>query len=125
MSDSNGTQPKPPRAPAGLGGAGRRLWRSVVNGFELRPDELELLAAACRLGDEVTALEDMIVKSTPLTIGSKNQVRVNPLYSEVRAHRLALGRLLASLGLADAGDVDGAARSSAARRMVRARWSGR
>ena len=113
------------RAPTGLKAAGKRLWRAVLSGFELRADELELLTAACHLGDEIAALETMIEKSTPLTMGSRQQVRVNPLYAEVRAHRLALGRLLSQLGLADAVDVDGQAASSAGRRMARARWSRR
>jgi len=116
---------RPPRAPNGLSTAGRRLWRAVLGGFELRPDECVLLEAACRLADETAALEAAL-KAAPATVpGSKGQQRPNPLYAEARAHRLALGRLLAQLGLADADDDAGARRSSAARRMALRRWSGR
>lgn len=115
--------PTLPRAPAGLKTSGRKLWRGVVEAFGLRDDELVLLGAACRLADEITALEEMIGKSTAMIIGSKQQLRVNPLYGEARQHRLALGRLLAQLGLADAGEASVQARSAAGRRMAIARWA--
>jgi len=114
-----------PRGPAGLKASGRKLWRGVVATFDLRDDELILLSAACRLADEATALEAMMETTTALVFGSTGQVRPNPLYAEVRAHRLALGRLLAQLGLADAGETDATSRSAAGRRMAVARWAGR
>jgi hypothetical protein len=96
-----------------------------VGTFELRPDELLLLERSCRLEDQVATLETGLAGAPLLVEGSKGQDRPNPLYAEIRAHTLAVGRLLAQLGLADAIDPDGATRSSAGRRMARARWSGR
>ena len=114
-----------PRAPAGLQGPGRKLWRVVTETFEMRNDELLLLAAASRLADETARLETELSTSATMIAGSKGQDRVNPLFAEVRAHRLALGRVLAQLGFADALDPDGAMRSAAGRRMASVRWSGR
>jgi len=91
----------------------------------MRGDELLLLAAAAKLVDETARLEAELNTAPTMLPGSKGQDRVNPLFAEVRAHRLALGRVLSQLGLADALDPDGAARSTAGRRMARARWSGR
>lgn len=115
---------KPPRAVPGLRGPGRKLWRAVVNSFELRPDELVTLEAACRLADEVGVLERGLVRAPALVEGSKGQSRVNPLFPEVRSHRLALGRLLAQLGLAEADADAGLRRSTAGRRLARLRWNG-
>jgi hypothetical protein len=39
------------RAPAGLGRSGRTLWRSVAGDYDLRPDELRILADACATAD--------------------------------------------------------------------------
>jgi hypothetical protein len=94
-----------------------------VRSFELRPDELTLLEAACRLADEVGLLEAGLVGAPALVPGSKGQERVNPLFPEVRSHRLALGRLLAQLGLAEADSDAGLKRSSAGRRLARQRWN--
>jgi phage terminase small subunit len=114
-----------PRCPDHLEKAGRRLWKAVLTTFELRPDELLLLEAGCRLADQVAALEWGLADAPLMVEGSKGQERPHPLYAEIRAHRLAVARIMAQLGLADAVDADGATRSSAGRRMARARWSGR
>jgi hypothetical protein len=114
-----------PKPPTGLQKPGKRLWKAVVSSFELREDELVLLEAASRLADEISLMDSAMEKMTVLVLGSKQQLRANPLLAEARAHRLALGRILGQLGLADAIDTDGSARSTAGRRMARARWSGR
>lgn len=113
----------PPRCPGGLNTAGRRLWRAVTHAFELRADELELLAAAARLADEIVTLEEALSAGPAMVSGSKGQTKPNGLYSEVRAHRLALARLLAQLGLAAAEEDAGQKRSSAGRRLARQRWN--
>lgn len=115
---------RPPRAPGGLRSAAKRLWRTVLGGFELRPDELVVLEAACRLADETADLEAALAAAPAMISGSKGQLRVNPIFAEVRNHRLALGRLLAQLGLADAGADAGSTKSTAGRRLARQRWSG-
>ena len=114
---------RPPRAPAGLGSAGRALWRGVVDGFELRPDELALLKEAALLLDELGALQAALDGAKTLTTGSRGQLRPNGLYSEMRSHRLALVRLMGALGLGDADTTtDGSRKSHAGRSLARLRW---
>jgi hypothetical protein len=40
-----------PRAPHGLGQAGRRFWRAVTGAYELSPSETESLRQAARVVD--------------------------------------------------------------------------
>ena len=114
-----------PRAPASLKAAGRRLWHQVVELFELLPGESRILADACRAADTISTLEAALQGEQLLTTGSKGQERVHPLIPELRLQRLALSRLLASLGLDEAAAAGGlgAKRSSAGRKLAMARWS--
>jgi hypothetical protein len=112
-----------PRAPAGLLLRGRRLWRSLVGAFQFRDDELTVLEQACRLLDEITTLEGALSAASAVVAGSRGQLRTHPLYGEVRAHRLALGRLLGQLGLAGADAADaGSRKSHQGRSLARLRW---
>jgi hypothetical protein len=112
------------RAPNGLAAGGRKLWRDVLAGFELRPDEERMLIAACRTVDELARLERALKNAKPVVAGSKGQDRVNPLFGEVRAHRLALRQLLAAIGIEEAADDRhaGDVRSNAGRKLARQRW---
>src|SRR5215211_3871689 len=98
MSDCRRSQ----RAPAGLGSAGRALWRRLTEGLRLRSDELVLLEAAARTADELAELEAALAEAPATVAGSMGQTRPNPLYAEVRAHREALRRLLGSLDVPEA-----------------------
>jgi len=90
-----------PRAPANLAADGRRLWRSVLDVYELRADELVLLEKACRTADESARL-DAAVRGSPLLVtGSTGQQRHNPLLNEARQTRALLGALLKQLALPD------------------------
>ena len=118
----------PPGPPADLEAAGRELWRSITATYELRADELRLLTEACRTVDELERLRAALADAEPVVAGSKGQVRPHPLIAEIRAHRLALRGLLASIGIedadAEAGDGE-AQRSAAGRALARQRWGGR
>lgn len=111
--------------PTSLNAAGRGLWDDVQSGYVLRPDEERLLAAACRTLDEVARLERALRGAPAVVPGSTGQDRANPLYGEVRAHRLALKQLLVAVGLDEEDVSAGASRSHAGRRLARQRWSGR
>ena len=64
---------------------------------------------------------DAAIAALPLMfMGSRGQLKPNPLIAEARSHRLVLNKLLTSLGLTDA--VEEAQRSAAARRMALQRW---
>ncbi|MFC8731567.1 hypothetical protein ACFT5B_03820 [Luteimicrobium sp. NPDC057192] len=54
-------------APSGLSRAGRRLWKSVVDAYDLRPDEQVLLENASRTADYVAQL-DAALKDAPLVV---------------------------------------------------------
>lgn len=88
------TKTKPPRAPAGLGLSGRRLWASVMDGFDLDQHERSLLIEACRTVDPFDLLDRALVVGVVLDDG-----RINPALVEARQQRLALTRLLAALRL--------------------------
>lgn len=92
-----------PRAPAGLSAAGRRLWRSVVDRYDLRPDELALLEHAGRCADELASLQQALTDAPAVVAGSTGQPRPNGLYAEVRAHREVLKRLLGGLDVPEDG----------------------
>lgn len=108
--------------PSGLGAVGKRLWKRVVSLYALAEHEAEALAAACRMADDIARLEEALKDAPVVTSGSRGQSIVNPLFTEVRAHRLAFARLLSAAGL-DAGEIED--RSTAARRLAHRRWQGR
>ena len=122
--------PKPPPMPRGLKAAGRALWRSIIPAFTLRPDEMAVLADACRTADIVARLDAALVDA-PLTVtGSARQTREHPLLSERRQQAAHLARLLHQLRLPD--DEDEALtpaelrkrknRSARGRKAANARW---
>src|SRR5690606_5144108 len=81
MSEDAKTTPKAPR---GIGTAGRKLWNDIVKDYDLRADELRVLAKACALEDHIAALQKGLEKA-PLTVtGSQGQEVINPLYTEIR-----------------------------------------
>lgn len=110
------------RVPAGLNAPGRALWSDVQERYELRADEERLLEAAARTLDETARLERALKRAKPTVAGSKGQDRVNPLYAEVRAHRLVLRSLLVAVGLAEDDASAGAARAHAGRSLAAQRW---
>lgn len=102
--------------PAGLieDGSGQALWRSIVDVYALRPDELRLLEDACELADRIDyrkARADELhrqVGDALLIRGSTRQLVKNPLIDEARQElaeqrkdRVALNDLLARLKLPD------------------------
>lgn len=115
-----------PRAPRGLGSAGKRMWRGTFaerdDGarLELRPDELVLLVEACRLADDVETLRGELVGASLTVPGSQGQDVVNPLRSELHRTSTRLESILKTLALPD---DEGRSVSQAGRSLAGARWS--
>lgn len=114
-----------PKRPRGLKSAGRELWDSIVPTYTLRPDELRILADACREADLVADMEAGRTDRRLISKGSQGQDVIDPLISELRQHRAVIANLLKSLKLPDS--AAGAQQkkdynSDQARAAARARW---
>lgn len=94
-----------PSAPRGTKAGGRRLWRSVLDAFELDEHELVVLREAVRTVDQLDALAAVVERDGPMS-ESPQGPRVHPALVESRQLKLALTRLLASLRL-PSGESDG------------------
>ncbi len=84
--------------PAGLASAGRRLWQSVLEDYELDCHEQLLLLEACRCADRLDALAAAVTGSV-LTTNGRGEVQAHPAVVEARQQSLTFARLLASLRL--------------------------
>lgn len=95
-----------PRIPAGCGAAGAKLWKAVLDEYELEEHELLLLREAVRTVDTLDALEARVAADGPL-LGSSQGDRAHPALVEARQQRIALARLLAALRLPAGEEVAG------------------
>lgn len=112
-------------APDFLGDSGRKLWLSVTERYELRPDELALLEQACATSDMIAELEvARAAEGRPLTTtGSMGQEVIHPYIGELRAQRSQVAALMAKLKLPDDATRVPSDVSSAARKAASSRWS--
>lgn len=110
------------RQPAGLGKAGRALWRSITGEWELDPRELALLSAACRQSDDVAALEAALATDGLVTLGSAGQPRMNAVITELRQSRMAVAKLLVDLRLPSEDEAPMTATQLRASRAASRRW---
>lgn len=114
------------KPPVDLAESGKALWVKVVEKYDLRADELRVLADACREADLLDLLTEELATGGVMSTGSMGQPVVNPLVPEIRQHRATLARLLGGLKLPDDDTSDSAGRVSAqARSAANARWSNR
>lgn len=94
------------RPPAGLGEAGRAVWNKVAgqvaeDGLVLDARDLRLLREAAVTADELDRLELALAEAPTTVPGSMGQVRVQPLFDEVRKTRALFARLLSQIDLSD------------------------
>lgn len=112
------------RAPAGMGEKALRLWHSVTDVYELRPDEYRILEDACRQTAIVDKLERELRGAPLIMKGSMGQPVPNPLLTEVRQHRGVAAALLKQLALPDPVEkVEPVSRSVQARDAAKSRWT--
>jgi hypothetical protein len=88
--------------PKGLGYQGQKLWRSVLDEFELEtePHKLRILFDACKTADLIDQLEKGMAGEPLTVLGSQRQRVIHPLVSELRFARGLLAQLLARLNFA-------------------------
>ncbi len=115
------------RTPAGLDKAGKALWRSVTDVFDLdeEPHKVQVLTQACRVADIIAELDDH-ADEAPLTVkGSAGQPVIQPTLAEARFQRGLLATLLGRLGLPDNDEDEDdpkTRRRNAARKAAKTRW---
>ena len=105
------TRNAPPAAPAGVGAAARRLWRQVLERYDLDEHERALLAETVRTVDTLERL-DVVVRREGVTL---EDGKPHPAIVEQRQMRITLARLVTALRLPE--DVTGEGRPQ--RRGVR------
>jgi hypothetical protein len=87
------------RPPRGTGPAGKALWMSIAQSFELERHETEVLRQAVVVADRIEALDEAVTRDGVLVEG-----RAHPALVESRLQRVTLGRLLSILRLPDLED---------------------
>lgn len=90
-----------PPAPKGLGTAGRRLWRAVVDDFDLTEQELALLRQAARTADACDRLQAVVDDEGPMVPAKDDGTRAHPALVELRQQRITLARLLVAMRIPD------------------------
>lgn len=112
-----------PRPPAGLGAAGKRLWREVINdatgqGVSLDARELVWLRSAGKLSDRIAELESAMEDQPLVVPGHAKQPVSHPLLTEIRQYYAllvqTLGRIRVDLVETGSGEVGPASRQRAA-----------
>ena len=111
-----------PRAPSGLQERSRRLWRAVVDSYELSDAELEVLRCACEALDRADAAA-ATVKAEGITIRDRYGVpKCHPAAELETRNRGLFARLVLQLGVKAVADHVESAATSRARRAAEARW---
>ncbi|NCT90149.1 hypothetical protein GXB85_04170 [Cellulomonas sp. APG4] len=87
-----------PKRPSGLRAPGRALWDAITADFDMAAAEAAQLEEACRTRDRIKQLDAAVAKDG-LMIPSSQGARLHPGVAEARAQRLALARILATLGV--------------------------
>jgi hypothetical protein len=84
-------------APRGLGSSGRKLWKSVTDGYDLEMHEELLLLAAARCADTLDRLAEESAGHPVTVVNHKGDQVPHPALTEHRQQSITLSRLLASL----------------------------
>lgn len=105
--------------------AGNTLWSSIAEGdrYDLRPDEVAVLTAACKTADRHALVEKAWVEmGRPfMSKGSMGQEVTHPLLAELQKLEAHQAGLLARLKLPD---EPGGERPNQQREAAQSRWAG-
>lgn len=71
-------QYRDPPPPAGLGRAGRRLWKKVLQGYHIMPSDLPTLEIACRQLDLIETARDQLRREGMTVAGAKGGMVKHP-----------------------------------------------
>lgn len=118
----------PPEPPEWLGEKGAALWRAVVSAlppdWELDPREREAIEQAAHTRDLIEQLQETLKEDGLFIKGAQGQRKEHPFLAEIRAQRLALVRILGTLGLPSGDEAEGGPgmKSERHRKAARARW---
>ena len=85
--------------PKGLHQSGKRLWRDVLEEYELDVHEELLLLQAARCADRLDQLAVEAAGAPTTVTNAKGDQVANPLLTESRQQSITLTRLIASLRL--------------------------
>lgn len=110
--------------PHDFGPRGGAFWQATLADYDLSDSELELLTETCRMLDEVELLHEAVEREGVTVLGSTGQPRSHPALTDLRQHRLAVGRLLSQLAIpGDDGSTLTTPTTARARTAANARWS--
>ena len=85
--------------PKGLQNSGKRLWRDVLEEYELDVHEELMLLQAARCADRLDQLAVEAAGAPTTVTNAKGDQVANPLLTESRQQSITLTRLIASLRL--------------------------
>ena len=88
-----------PRPPAGLSKRSAKLWRQVLDEFELSPAELELLRNALVALDRADEAAAIIAAEGIVTLDRYGSPKQHPATDVESRNRALYGRFLAQLGV--------------------------
>lgn len=84
--------------PEDIGPASLKLWKACAEAFELEEHEQAVLEEACRIRDRISQIRRQ-VDADGVMLESSQGMRLHPGIAEGRQQKLALARLLVTLGL--------------------------
>lgn len=89
--------------PKGLGYQGQKLWKSVMDEYDLdrEPAKLRILFDACKMADAIDRLDKEAAKSPLIVRGSYQQPVLHPAVAGAQTARSLLAQLLARLNFAE------------------------
>ena len=110
-----------------FGPDGQEFWDEMMEAYAFRADEKRLLRDACHEVDLIERLESRLRHTSLLVKGSRQQVKLSAIVSEIRQHRLTLASLLRQLHLDDTekgatGDTPQTSAQEQGRAAANARW---